>query len=53
MKVDKAKFDDLLRKMVNTPPLKREDVKPGPKKPHGKVLPRRSRTTTSQTVEPS
>jgi hypothetical protein len=38
MKVDKDKFDDLLRRMVNTPPLKREDVKPRPKK-RSKVLP--------------
>jgi hypothetical protein len=33
VRVDKAKFDGLLRKMLSTPPLPKSEVKAGKRKP--------------------
>lgn len=38
LKVDRAKFEGIVKNLLNSPPTKREDVKPDKKKPE-KLLP--------------
>ena len=39
MKVDKQKFESLVRKMLDQKPEKRESLKTGEKKKTGKIIP--------------
>jgi hypothetical protein len=38
LKVDRDKFEGIVKNLLQTPPTKREDVKPAKKKP-GKLIP--------------
>jgi hypothetical protein len=38
LKVDRKQFEGIVKSLINSAPLKREDVKVGKKKPH-KVIP--------------
>jgi hypothetical protein len=38
LKVDRKKFEGIVKNLLNTPPTKREDVKVSKKKPH-KIIP--------------
>jgi hypothetical protein len=40
VKVDKQKFDVLLDRLIQTPPIKREEIKTGPKKARQVIEPK-------------
>ncbi len=46
MKVNKQKFDALLDRLIHTPPIKREEIKTGPKKARQVIEPKEPQSRT-------